>query len=63
MKITDFTINASNERHQTPKLTKFQTNLENNYLNLTGQYLHRNKVQQFIYDQNYGKLWKKMDLY
>ena len=37
-------MKASNERHQTPKLTKFQSNLENEYLNLTGYHLHRNKV-------------------
>ena len=44
MKYYYFTINASNERHQTPKLTKFQPNLENEYLNLTDYQLHRNMV-------------------
>ena len=37
-------MNASNERHQNPKLTKFQLTYKNEYLTLTGYYLHRNKV-------------------
>ena len=33
-------INAINERHQTPKIAKFQPNLENVFLNLNDYQLH-----------------------
>ena len=36
-------INATNERHQTPKIAKFQPKLKK-CLNLTGYQLHRNEV-------------------